>query len=136
VERLKMKALLKLESMGEYELENGKASYKTLVDRFVGNRVLCNNIVDIDEFIYDNVEVGNLYNEESDEYVEIYQYFICRLTESEIETLRELTQNNNDVIIAYSDVLDCHVLMVDHFGTSWDYVLTSVPLVDTYEECE
>ena len=44
-----MKALLKLESMGEYELENGKASYKTLVDRFVGNRVLCNNIVDIDE---------------------------------------------------------------------------------------
>ena len=131
-----MKALLKLKDMGNYELENGKASYKTLVDRFVGNRVLCNNIVNIDEFIYDNVVVGNLYNEETDEYVEIFQYFVCSLTDWEIETLKELTQDNNDIIISYSDVLDTHILMVDHFGTSWDYVLTSVPLVDTYEECE
>ena len=131
-----MKALLKLNSMGEYELKNGRASYKTLVDRFVGNRVLCNNIVDIDEFIYDNVVVGNLYNEETDEYVEIFQYFVCSLTDWEIEMLKELTQDNNDIIIAYSNVLDTHILMVDHFGTSWDYVLTSVPLVDTYEECE
>lgn len=131
-----MKALLKLKDMGNYELENGRASYKTLVDRFVGNRVLCNNIVDIDEFIYDNVVVGNLYNEETDEYTEIFQYFVCSLTEWEIETLKELTQDNNDIIISYSNVLDTHILMVDHFGTSWDYVLTSVPLVDTYEECE
>ena len=131
-----MRALLKLKDMGNYELENGKASYKTLVDRFVGNRVLCNNIVDIDEFIFDNVVVGNLYNEETDEYVEIFQYFVCNLTDWEIETLKELTQDNNDIIIAYSNVLDTHILMVDHFGTSWDYVLTSVPLVDTYEECE
>ena len=131
-----MKALLKLKDMGEYELENGRASYKTLVDRFVGNRVLCNNIVDIDETIWENVVVGNLYNEETEEYVEIFQYFVCNLTYWEVETLRELTQNNNDIIIAYSNVLDCYVLMVDHFGTSWDYVLTSVPLVDTYEECE
>jgi hypothetical protein len=132
----KMKALLKLKDMGEYELKNGRASYKTLVDRFVGNRVLCNNIVDIDEFIYDNVVVGNLYNEETDEYTEIFQYFVCNVSEWEIETLKELTQDNNDIIISYSNVLDCHILMVDHFGTSWDYVLTSVPLVDTYEECE
>ena len=131
-----MKALLKLKDMGNYELENGKASYKTLVDRFVGNRVLCNNIVDIDEFIFDNVVVGNLYNNETDEYTEIFQYFVCNVSEWEIETLKELTQDNNDIIISYSNVLDTHILMVDHFGTSWDYVLTSVPLVDTYEECE
>lgn len=130
-----MKALLKLNSMGEYELKNGRASYKTLVDRFVGNRVLCNNIVDIDESIWENVEVGQLYNEETDEYTEIFQYFVCNVSEWEIETLKELTQDNNDIIIAYSNVLDTHILMVDHFGTSWDYVLTSVPLVDTYEEC-
>ena len=131
-----MKALLKLESMGQYEKENNRASYKTLVDRFVGDRVLCNNIVDIDESIWDNVEVGQLYNEETDEYVEIYQYFVCNVSEWEIETLKELTKDNNDIIIAYSNVLGTHILMVDHWGTSWDYVLTSVPLVDTYEECE
>lgn len=131
-----MKALLKLNSMGEYELENGRASYKTLVNRFVGNIVLCNNIVDVDESIWENVEVGQLYNEETDEYTEIFQYFVCNVSEWEIETLKELTKDNNDIIISYSNVLDCHILMVDHFGTSWDYVLTSVPLVDTYEECK
>lgn len=131
-----MRALLKLDNMGDYEKENNRASYKTLVDRFIGDRILCNNIVDVDEYLYDNVVVGNLYNEEQDEYVEIFQYFICNVSNWEIETLKELTKDNNDIIIAYSDILDCYVLMVDHWGTSWDYVLTSVPLVDTYEECE
>ena len=131
-----MKALLKLESMGQYEKENNRASYKTLVDRFIGDIVLCNNIVDIDEDLWNNVEVGQLYNEETDEYTEIFQYFVCNVSEWEIETLKELTKDNNDIIIAYSYVLDTHILMVDHFGTGWDYVLTSVPLVDTYEECE
>ena len=131
-----MRALLKLDSMGEYEKENSRASYRTLVERFIGDIVLCNNIRDIDESIDYNVEVGQLYNEETDEYVEIFQYYLCNVTQCEIEMLRELTKNNNDIILAYSNVLDCYVLMVDHWGTSWDYVLTSVPLVDTYEECE
>lgn len=130
-----MKALLKLESMGDYEKEHNRASYKTLVDRFIDNRVLCNNIVDIDTSIWDNIEIGNIYNEETDNYTEIFQYYLCHLNEWEIETLKELTQDNNDIIVAYSYVLDCHVLMVDHFGTSWDYVLTSVPLVDNFEDC-
>ena len=131
-----MKALLKLDSMGDYEKEHNRASYKTLVDRFIDNRVLCNNIVDIDEDLYCNIEIGNIYDEENDNYTEIFQYYLCHLTEWEINTLKELTQDNNDIIVAYSYVLDCHVLMVDHWGTSWDYVLTSVPLVDTFEECE
>ena len=131
-----MKALLKLESMGEYEKENNRASYRTLVERFIGDIVLCNNVVEVDEYLYDNVVVGNLYNEEQDEYVEIFQYYLCNVSQCEIEMLRELTQDNNDIILAYSDILECYVLMVDHFGTSWNYVLTSVPLVETYEECE
>lgn len=131
-----MKALLKLESMGQYEKENNRASYRTLVERFIGDIVLCNNIVDIDVDIWDNVEVGHLYDEETDEYTEIFQYYLCNVSQYEIEALRELTKNNNDIILTYSNVLECYVLMVDHWGTSWDYVLTSVPLVDTYEECE
>lgn len=126
-----MKALLKLDSMGNYEKEKGFASYKTLVDRFIGNIVLCNNIYEIEDYsIYDNIQVGTL-----DENTEIFQYYLCNVSEWDIETLKELTKDNNDIILSYSDKLDCDVLMVDHFGTSWDYVLTSVPLVDNIEDC-
>lgn len=132
-----MKALIKNENkMNSYEIENKRASYKTLVEYFIGNRVLCNNIVNIDEDLYCNIEIGNIYDEENDNYVEIFQYYLCHLNEWDIETLKELTQDNNDIIVAYSYLLECHVLMVDHWGTSWDYVLTNVPLVDTYEELE
>ena len=132
-----MRALIKNENkMGKYEIENKRASYRTLIDYFIGDIVLCNNIVNIDETIYENVIVGNLYSEESDQYIDIYQFYLCNINDFNIKCLKELTKDNNDIILSYSDVLDCDVLMVDHFGTSWDYVLTSVPLVDNYEELE
>lgn len=126
-----MKALLKLDSMGNYEKEQGFASYRTLVDRFIGNIVLCNNITEIEDYsIYENIQVGTL-----DENTEIFQYYLCNVNEWDIKTLKELTKDNNDIILSYSNRLDCDVLMVDHYGTSWDYVLTSVPLVDNIEDC-
>ena len=127
-----MKALLKLDSMGDYEKEHNRASYRTLVDRFIGDIVLCNNIADIDRgiFEYRNIEVGKV-----DDNTDIFQYYLCNVGQYEIDRLKELTKDNNDIILAYSDVLECDVLMVDHFGTSWDYVLTSVPLVDDYKDC-
>ena len=76
------------------------------------------------------MQVGNLYNEENDEYTEIYQFYLCNLSESDISSLKELTNDNNDIIISYSDMLDCDVLMVDHWGTSWDYVSTSLKLTN------
>ena len=130
-----MKALLKLDNMGDYEKENNKASYKTLVNRFIGDIVLCNNIADIDDSIWENVQVGSLYDEENDTYTDIYQYYLCNVSKWDIEALKELTKDDNSIILSYSDKLECDVLIVDHFGTSWDYVLTSVPLVDTIEEC-
>lgn len=132
-----MKALIKNENkMNSYEIENKRASYRTLVEYFIGDIVLCNNIPQIDDTIYENVVVGNLFDEETEEYVDIYQFYLCNVNEFDINCLKELTKDNNDIILSYSDVLECNVLMVDHFGTSWGYVLTSVPLVDTYEELE
>ena len=112
-----------MEKMGAYELEKGFASYKTIIERFVGDIVLCNNIVNIDESIFENVrgELG--------EDVEIFQYYLCNIGQWEVEQLEKM-----GIITSYSDVLDCDVLLVDHFGTSWDYVLTDVKLFDTYEE--
>lgn len=118
----------------EYEKGTGYASYKSLVDRYIQDLVLCNNITDIDYSIWENVEVGTLYDEENETDIEIYQYFLCNLSEFEINSLKELTGDNNDIIISYSEKLDCHVLMVDHLGTNWGYVGTSLKLTDDINE--
>lgn len=33
----------------------------------------------------------------------------------------------------YGDVLDCDVLMVNHFGTSWNYVITDIEWAEDLE---
>ena len=142
--------LLKNEDMGSYELEQGHASYRTIIERFIGDIVLCNNIVNVDGSIYDNMQNGFYYrdvetgeektqeeynNDESGkidiEYCDIYQYYLCNVSKYEEEQLIKA-----GVILSYSDMLETDVLCVDHFGTSWDYVLTNVKLFDTYEELE
>lgn len=122
---MKKMGLLKNEKMGVYELEKGFASYKTIVERFIGDIVLCNNIVNIDESIFENVR-GELGKD-----VEIFQYYLCNIGQWEAEQLEKM-----GIITSYSDKLDCDVLLVDHFGTSWDYVLTDAKLFDTFEELE
>lgn len=114
--------LLKNEKMGEYEKEQRRASYLTLVNYFIGDRVLCNNIVNIDDSVYMNME-----NCEED--VEIYQYYLCNIGRWDREQALKA-----GLILSYSDLLDCDVLCIDHFGTSWDYVLTDVKLFDNWEE--
>lgn len=141
--------LLKLESMGEYEKENGYASYRTIVERFIGDCVLCNNIVNIDTSVYDNMENGVRYVDDEGnyrteeeynndntgtidtEYEEIYQYYLCNVGQWDREQALKA-----GLILSYSDMLDCDVLCVDHYGTSWDYVLTDVKLFDNWEELE
>lgn len=85
--------------------------------------ILCNNLPKIDDSIFYNVEVGEL----SDD-TEVYQYYLVGADNYTIEKLKEL--DCNDLIISYSDMLDCYTLMVTHFGTGWDYVLTDI------EPCE
>lgn len=140
--------LLKSEKMGDYEKEKGYASYRTIVERFIGDIVLCNNIVNIDEnvgFFESNIKYYNEKGEEitEDEYLEddnayseedtpeFYQYYLCNVGQWEKEQLQKM-----GIYLDYSNKLDCDVLCVDHYGTSWDYVLTDVKLFDTYEELE
>ena len=138
--------LLKKEKMGNYEKEQGYASYKTIVDYFIGDLVLCNNIIEVDPSVYDNLTIEERYYNENDEEIteeeyynddnaycdsstpEIYQWFICNLSDYDKQQCEKA-----GLILSYSDMLDCDVLCVDHCGTSWDYVLTSVKLFDDYE---
>ena len=124
-----MKIYKKIEKRNEIEKQTGKTSYSTLVDRFVDNLVLCNNILNLDEFLFDNIVVGEI-----GEDTEIYQAYIIDIANYNIEYLQENLENTNDIIIAYSNMLDCFVLLVDHFGTSWDYVSTDIKLTDDLNE--
>ena len=68
-----------------------------------------------------------------DEYYgeEIYQYYLCNLSEYEREQLTEY-----GIILSYSNKLDLDILCVEHFGTSWDYVMTDVEWSDNFDECK
>lgn len=119
------------EDLNEKELKTGRVSYKRLVDCYVGDIVLCNNITDVDDEIWDNVDESNLIDEDGDEIndLEIYQYYLCNVSEWAKEQLK-----GTGVILSYSKVLDCDVLMVQHWGTSWDYVMTDIEWTENLEE--
>ena len=121
--------LLKNKKMGDYEKTKGFASYRTIIDRFVGDIVLCNNIMSIDDSFCDNLYNG--YDEESEEYKEIYQCYLCNINDYNKKLLLDM-----GIMLSYSDMLDCDILCVNHYGTSWDYVLTDVKLFDNYEDLE
>lgn len=125
------------EKLNEYEKEHGKISYRTLLECMGIDCILCNNIPNIDESIFDNVETGTLYEETEDGdiiYNDIYQYYIINANEWDIEYIRKYY--NDELIIAYSEKLENYILCVDHFGTSWDYVLTDITYTNNYEEWE
>lgn len=144
---MKKMGLLKSEKMGSYEKEQGWASYRTIVNQFISDLVLCNNIIDIDSSVYDNMDIQERYFDENDNEIteeeyfkndnaycdnscdEIYQYYLCNLSSYEKEQCE-----NAGLLLSYSDKLDCDVLCVTHYGISWDYVLTNVKLFDTWEE--
>lgn len=51
---------------------------------------------------------------------EFYQYFIIDISKWDLEYLQECKQHT--LQICYSEKLDCYILCVGHWGTSWDYV--------------
>lgn len=90
-------------------------SYKEAIEDITrGNVLLCNNIKSIDEDICN--ETINYNCDEDGEYPDIFQYFLCDLTQCDLEYIKNMYP---EIIIGYSKKLELHVLMVDHYGTSW-----------------
>ena len=117
--------LLKTEKMGLYEKGQGFASYATIIDMFAGNIVLCNNILELDASVLDNITM----REDYEDGPAIFQWYLCNLTDFDRQYLI-----NAGVVLSYSNLLDLDVICVDHWGTGWDYVLTDIKLFDTYDE--
>jgi hypothetical protein len=91
-----------------------KTNYKVATKWCNNSYVMCNNITEIDSSVIDNMRFELDY--ESGE--EIYQFFISDCSEWDVEFLEE----NFGLLFSYSDLLDCYILCVNHYGTAWDYV--------------
>lgn len=107
------------QKVSDYGLEHGYLDYATL-SKIVGDAVLNNSIMQYVGF--ENWELTNGYEEDEDEYYEIYQYYI--ITDSGASFLERYT----DEIVYYHEELDMYVWGITHWGTSWDYVLTDIKL--------
>lgn len=128
------------------ELKSHRLSYATLASQF--SAVLCNDIQN-DGSIWDNVICGELetYYHDGEEitreeyeeleeqgeenlesrYKEIYQYYIVS------DYGKELLEKCGELVL-YSESIGCYVWCVDHYGTSWDYVMTSIKLNNDNDE--
>lgn len=96
---------------------NLSTTYKTAANWLNGSLILCNDIANVDNSVIENFRFC-YYNEETDEYMEIYQYYLTNYSLDDVEFLEE----HFGLLFSYSETLDLYILCVDHFGTSWDYV--------------
>ena len=105
--------------VSEYGLQHNRVDYRTLASAF--QHVLNNEIIEATASIGCWEEVnGSEYDEEIDEFQEVFQYFIIS------DTGYEILSSYTDEIVWYNETLDMYVWGVTHFGTSWDYVLTDI----------
>lgn len=104
-----------------YEKEHKKMSYRSFMDFFNIDLILCNSIAENCE-----LEVINVPELEDDKYIEVFQYYIVGA--NDVDTLTLLNE-----VIYYCNELDIYVLGITHFGTRWDYVLTDVDLIENKE---
>ena len=105
----------------------GNLSYATLCKLCFTDMILCNNITDIDESIYDNLEWQpdeEDEEEDGDWKSSIYQFYLVDTNNYFFEQYKE------NFLMSYSDKLELWVLCVSHFGTSWKNISSGVKIVD------
>ena len=100
------------------------------------DKVLMNNIVEVDPDITYNVYGEGWKNEEGENALatgelDIYQWYATNLNEAQVEQELELFP---DLLFAYSDLLDTYFLAVDHYGTPWRGVETRIVCTEDNEE--
>lgn len=112
--------------ISDYGLANGYVDYATLAKSFdcILNNDIIRKTADIGYWEEYN---GSEYNEENDEYIDVYQYYI--ISEQGAQILSECTEE----IVWHNEELDMYVWGVTHFGTSWGYVLTDIVIKNAKE---
>ena len=107
-----------------YGQEHGFLDYATFAKAF--DAVANNNIIGM----FDDWQLvnGSDYDEENDEYTEVFQWFIVS------DNGAQMIQDYTNEILFYNEELDIYLWGVTHCGTMWDYVLTDIPCNCGYEE--
>ena len=107
-----------------YGREHNRLDYATFAKAF--DTVLNNNIFGM----FEGWELvnGSDYDEENDEYTEVFQWFIVS------DSGAQMIQDYTNEILYYHDDLDIYLWGVTHYGTSWDYVLMDIPCNCGYDE--
>lgn len=112
-----------------YYMDTNTINYRTLTDFIFTDMILCNNIVRYSDNW--DLELGDDYNEEMGEYIDIYQYYIVDFDSWRLEKYKEYlqeTKKESDLILWYDNDLDIYILGVSHYGTSWDCVSTDIEI--------
>ena len=126
------KYVSRIEDLNEEEKRSGKISYRRLIER-VGDTWLFNKAPELSNYDFEFV-LNSDYDEENEEYIDIYQYYLININDYTLELLQE--KNCTDLIIAWSEKLESYILCVTHFGTSWDYVMTDIEWTLDYNEAD
>lgn len=110
--------------ISDYGMQNGYVDYRCLSN--CGDMVLCNAIANR----WDHLELvlGNDYDEETEEPVEAMQWYI--ISDGLYHVLEHECPHE---IVYYDNELDVYIWCITHYGTSWNYVLTDIPLIKREE---
>lgn len=109
--------------VSDYGIKNGYVDYATLARAFdaVMNNGILEQTCESDIGWWDMVN-GPDFDEESDDYREVFQWFI--ISQNGAEILETWT----DELVYYNEYLDMYLWGVTHWGTAWDYVLTNIKI--------
>ena len=91
-------------------------NYKVATQWLNNALILCNNIGEVDNTIYENALFD--WEDEDGNMIDIYQWYLTDCTQDDALYLAETF----GLMFTYSEVLGVYVLCVGHFGTAWDYV--------------
>ena len=108
--------------VSDYGVKNGYVDYRTLAECF--DAVLNNDIMQKTALAgmgYWELYSGEDWDEEWEGPIDIYQYYI--VSDNAVSILEQANE-----IVYYNEELDMYVWGITHYGTSWDYVLTSIKL--------
>lgn len=109
---------LVLEERRKNRMKKKIITYAELAER-VGDMVLCNEM----ECRFGTtmeLEHGELYDEETDSYTEIFQWFI--ISSRGAEYLKEYTEQ----LVFYDEELDLYVWGITFYGIGWDGINVTV----------